>query len=75
MATAFLLKRRRVPYTFVLGVRREPDGALGAHAWVTTGKIGLVGSEKAADFQPIFKVFWSGMRAGTRSESAAGLCE
>lgn len=35
LATAAMLRRRGIPYAFHVGMRKDHDGALCAHAWVT----------------------------------------
>ncbi len=40
-----MLRRRGVPSTLYLGVAKEGDSALSAHAWVRCGRLLVVGGE------------------------------
>jgi hypothetical protein len=47
-----MLRRRRIPSTLILGVRREPD-ALQAHAWLTVSDGIVCGGEEAINYRPL----------------------
>lgn len=52
MAAALLLRRRSVPATLSLGVARDQEAQLSAHAWLSCGDLVLTG-EHAGEFQEL----------------------
>lgn len=52
-----MLKVRGIPSELVLGVKRKADNSqtdkLGAHAWVRSGPIEIIGQEGSEDFTPV----------------------
>lgn len=43
LTARILLRAARVPHSVVFGVRRDDAGVLRAHAWVTSGEVGVTG--------------------------------
>jgi hypothetical protein len=52
-AAFLMLQRRGLPATVHLGVRRQEDAALAAHAWSMSGDIPVTGTELADQYVPI----------------------
>ncbi len=57
LAAQRMLKRRRVPSTFYLGVTRE-GGTLQGHAWLRTGREIVTGGEQAAAHATVSTFGW-----------------
>ena len=53
IAAQWMLNRRRIANTLYLGVRRDEEGALLAHAWVRAGARTIVGRESRPGFHVI----------------------
>lgn len=54
MAAARWLRREGAGWKLSIGVRREPDGRLGAHAWLESGGVVVTGNLPDLDtFRPI----------------------
>lgn len=50
LAAHVLLRRRGVKSLLHYGVRRAPDGEMGAHVWVTVEGMAVVGGKEAPEF-------------------------
>lgn len=55
VAGKMLLRRRGIPSTLYLGVARDSDGELAAHAWLRCGGETLTGGRVAEDYAVIAK--------------------
>ena len=53
IAARWMLNRRQIANTLYLGVRRDEEGALLAHAWVRAGARTIVGKESRPGFHVI----------------------
>ena len=53
LAAKMMLRRRHLPTVLQLGVRASSATKLSAHAWLTCGKVNVVGDESVAEFTPI----------------------
>jgi hypothetical protein len=48
-----MLRRRRVATTLSLGLARDKDGGLMAHAWLRAGAVTVTGGEELPTFTPV----------------------
>lgn len=53
LSCQFMLRRRKIPSTLYLGVAKEKNGEILAHAWLRCGNRILTGKETSAMFKPI----------------------
>lgn len=55
--TAHLLKRKRIQSTLYLGVNKNREGSMQAHAWLRTGDRIIMGGENQSDFIEVAKFY------------------
>lgn len=53
MSGTMMLKRRRLPSTLYLGISKQPNEKLSAHAWLRSGSYYLSGAESMDEFKII----------------------
>jgi len=53
LAAQALLRRRRIPSVLTVGLGRDADGKLRAHAWLRVGDRTVVGGQGREDFTPL----------------------
>lgn len=53
LAAQALLRRRRIPSVLTVGLARDADGKLCAHAWLRVGDHTIVGGRGREDFTPL----------------------
>jgi hypothetical protein len=56
LSASWMLRRRKLPSTLILGTRRSPGQGprlLGAHAWVLSGGFEVVGALGGKDYVPV----------------------
>lgn len=53
MAAKMMLRRRRIPSTLYLGLAKDAQGALTAHAWLRCGELILTGGQNHEEFTTI----------------------
>lgn len=53
VAATRMLQRRQIPSTLYLGLAKDPEGSLKAHAWVRSGAKILTGAKGHEDFRVV----------------------
>jgi len=48
-----MLRRRKIKNILYLGMKKDKDGKLSAHAWLQSGNLILLGGQELKDFTPI----------------------
>lgn len=71
LAGKFMLKRRGIPSTIYLGLAKEEDGGLKAHAWLRAGERILTGGQGRGRFT-VVAVFGDPAGPGPAEDNANG---